>query len=85
MGKLLGLGWMQPNKKGSGGLSWLDRMFHFFSGVSQWSDDAAVGRGVRLSQHTSWGRRAVTRSVRPRLVVDVIYGSTSLWATLILA
>lgn len=85
MGKLLGLGRMQPNKKGSGGPSWLGRMFHFFSGASRWSDYAAVSRGVRLSQHISSGRRAVKRSVRPRLVVDVIYRSTPLWATLILS
>jgi hypothetical protein len=70
VGKLLGMGRMQPNKEERGGPSWLDRMFHFLSGASRWSDCAAVSRGVRLLQHTSSGRLAVKRSVRPRLVVE---------------
>jgi hypothetical protein len=38
-----------------GGPSWLDSMFHFLSGASQWSDYAAVSRVVRLSQYTCSG------------------------------
>jgi hypothetical protein len=43
-----------PNDQ-RGGPSWLDSMFHFLSGASQWSDYAAVSRAVRLSQYTSSG------------------------------
>ena len=48
------------NKDGRGGLSWLDSMFHFLSGASQWSDYAAVSRsGCRSTPLRASSRQAL--------------------------